>query len=128
MSTLSKDQILEVLRIFEFGDQEGLFWRDFDGILHMYVLCSDVFFWGSADMEEITPENLPLLHETREELHKINQDMQLDTLFCARVRKIRPQGALYKYLDEDTWHLFDDCGPERDVGIGNPHPQPERTK
>ena len=41
-------------------------------------------------------------------------------LFCARIRKMRPQGACYAYYDKKDWHLFDACGPERECGFGNP--------
>jgi hypothetical protein len=44
-------------------------------------------------------------------------------LFCARVRKMRPQGAWYAYCPEAEWPLFDACGPERGVDAGNPYAQ-----
>ena len=37
---------------------------------------------------------------------------------------MRPQGAYYKYIDKEVWHLFDEAGPEREVGKGNT-PKPE---
>ena len=46
------------------------------------------------------------------------------SLFCCRVRKMRPQGAYYKYIDKEVWHIFDEAGPEREVGKGNT-PKPE---
>ncbi|UDL15984.1 hypothetical protein QEH42_gp234 [Microbacterium phage Pumpernickel] len=44
----------------------------------------------------------------------------LPLLFAAKSRKMRPQGAYYKSIPENIWHLFDACGPEREVGMGNP--------
>lgn len=42
-------------------------------------------------------------------------------LFAARVRGMRPQGAAYKVrYDKSIWHLFNECGPERETGPGNP--------
>ena len=41
---------------------------------------------------------------------------------------MRPQGAYYPESDPETWPLFDDCGPEREVGLGNPYRPGERKK
>lgn len=54
-------------------------------------------------------------------------------LYAARRRGLRPQGACYP-KDTRLWHLFDQCGPEREVGFGNPFapgeydPQSERAR
>lgn len=42
-------------------------------------------------------------------------------LFAARVRGMRPQGAAYTFYPPETWPLFDACGPEREIGFGNPY-------
>jgi hypothetical protein len=47
-------------------------------------------------------------------------------LFVCRERKMRPQGAVYPE-DRRFWPLFDACGPEREVGLGNPHASPEAS-
>jgi len=37
---------------------------------------------------------------------------------------MRPQGAYYQQcVPLELYHLFDECGPEREVGFGNPKPQ-----
>lgn len=84
-----------------------------------YVNCNDLFVWGCADGEEITVETLT-------EFHKALSDCggNLNTasdLYCARRRKMRPQGACYSHYNKKYWSLFDACGPEREVGLGNPH-------
>lgn len=110
------------------GDCSGhVYWELENGEIRFWVLCNDTFFWGTGDGEDITPENVHLLEEASKELAAFGEqvrDFCLTTLFAAKVRKMRPQGALYKYLDEETWPLFDACGPERDVGLGNPEPHP----
>lgn len=144
--------------------------------------CSDLFFWGCADAEPVTPGNIHHLRQTvadltplyraarerergwkdqaREELHRAyeawtaahpeNKDENgnypgwgksedfkeqekkypvtsyrygeiISLLFSARSRGMRPQGAYYKLFPRDTWELFDACGPEREVGVGNPY-------
>jgi len=41
-------------------------------------------------------------------------------LYCARKRKMRPQGAMYEYLNKENWPLFDECGPVREKSLSNP--------
>ena len=49
-------------------------------------------------------------------------------LYCARKRKMRPQGAMYKTIPKTLWHLFDVCGEEREMNMGNPKPQPKEIE
>ncbi len=100
--------------------------------------CSDIFFWGSADSEEVTTETWPLLEQTVADVKVLydrwkpqrgGEDHGGDAfrlagplcwLYAARVRKQRPQGASYSYFPRDLWPLFDACGPDRATGLGNP--------
>ena len=142
--------------------------------------CSDTFFWGTSDHEEVTHHNLDILEATVAELKPLwltariadNAVYQLEKaeraqvyadwktanpdsldaagwrtsvefaelaeryralyrakgfsgavadLFAARSRQERPQGACYSGYDRSIWSLFDACGPEREVGLGNPY-------
>jgi hypothetical protein len=143
-----------------------------------YLDCSDTFWWGTSDAEEVTEETFPILvdviaalvpgyreaekrrrgpeQEEADRLLKVAREewekdpdhdpkdsaawrnspefkeayshqiwphkfLPIGDLFAARVRKMRPQGAAYKVrYDESIWHLFNECGPEREVGNGNP--------
>ena len=85
-----------------------------------WVNCNDLFFWGSSDCETLTIENLPILEQAFADCKAVDLEWAADMLFCARVRKERPQGAAYP-KDPKTWPLFDACGPEREVGFGNPY-------
>jgi hypothetical protein len=96
--------------------REYVFWTS---DLEFYVDCSDVFFWGAGDAEQITAENF---EEFKSAVVEAGADGP--ALFCARMRKERPQGAVYEHLDEENWALFDACGPRREVGFGNPRPHP----
>lgn len=39
-----------------------------DGYFITYINCSDTFFWGTSDCEELTEENIHIFEETVEEL------------------------------------------------------------
>lgn len=119
------DQIaLRALRVTAFEYTDVLFWRVDDDILSVSVECSDVFFWGSADVEPLTVKNIDLFEATYAECEdrfgKYNAEHATE-LFCARARNTRPQGAFYKYLSPEWAELFNAAGPERETGLGNPY-------
>lgn len=87
------------------------------------VACNDVFAWGCADAETITPDNLPQLRKALADVAAVAETWAGDEaayLFVARIRQHRPQGACYPE-DRKLWPLFDACGPERELGLGNPY-------
>lgn len=74
------------------------------------VNCSDTFYWGCSDFEEVELTELNELLSC----YEIAKDWGGD-LFACRKREMRPQGACYtKRFPEELHHLFDACGPERD--------------
>lgn len=88
------------------------------------VDCGDVFYWGSSDVEYIKEDDIPLFEEclNQSEYHGY-------TLYCARKRQMRPQGAFYKYIDDEkTKELLNAVGPEREIGIANPYTQDNEYK
>lgn len=102
---------------FEYTDT--LWWRtDEDGSLRLFIKCSDFFYPGSADLEEITDANVQALADTIAECEAIvgrHEAEDATLLWCARQRSMRPRGAYYKYyLDSRLHPLFDAAGPERD--------------
>src|SRR5262245_11099327 len=122
MKERSFDFVLRVLRTFEEIDAVGdLWWRTgghFDPVT-FYVSCNDIFFWGTADCEEITPENIEQLDQAIRDVHEVTSKdgwgaSTAVLLFCARIKGMRPQGAAYQYIDQALVHLFDAAGPERD--------------
>lgn len=105
----------------QFHSCDSIFW---DEDLRFYVNCNDVFDWGCSDAEEVTPENIHLLEQSFKD-----DRIYAETLFCARVRKIRPQGAAYPPKErEKTIQLLNECGPERKTGLGNPYKNQEDYK
>lgn len=113
--------VVRVMRAFPDGEPE-LWWRK-SPVLMLFVNCSDAFAWGCADLEQVTPDNVDVLERSVEEA-----GMDGALLFCARVRRMRPQGAMYKHIAEERWPLFDACGPERATGLGNPLTPEEAIK
>lgn len=117
----------DVLHLAVDLDFDGLIrWRrDKQGQLIPFILCSDLFYWGVADLEDITPDNVGELKQAHDDLGAINPDefwgYYAGDLFCARIREMRPQGAAYSSYSKDIWPLFDACGPEREAGYGNPY-------
>jgi hypothetical protein len=120
--------VLEVLKVtIEFDCTDSLFWKFENNIFKVYAVCNDLFYWATADLEEITEENLPEIRKAFADAiaayPKFGEIYGLD-LFCARMRHIRPQGAAYPKEWRGTsikalWKLFDDCGPERPMDIFN---------
>jgi hypothetical protein len=144
-----KDLLYEVAKLSQFDACDAIWWRwdaqkSSEGTrLMVLVNCNDLFYWGCADCEEVTEDNLPVLREAVADCERVsgseygNQDDAF-LLFCCRVRGMRPQGAYYKHLkvyvrgddDEaarrttDLRALFDACGPEREVDyLNNPKAQ-----
>ena len=124
--------ILRVLGIVEeYELRDMLFWRTdskYAPVTFM-INCNDIFYWGCADLEPITPENIGILEQSGKDYKEIGKsidpkssmyELEIPALFCARVRKMRPQGACYPE-DKAYWPLLDACGPKRETGLGNPH-------
>lgn len=130
--------IKDVLTIFDgFGDgyiiRDQLGWythtEEADPVC-FDINCNDLFYWASADGEEITPDNVQLLKDTISEMaqlekrlcegknykfccdNKLHASEYAGTLFCCRSRKMRPQPPWYKSYPEYMHPLFDACGPE----------------
>jgi len=116
--------VMRVLGLASKWDICGSLWWRIDGEyapITFFVNCNDVFYWGCADAETITPENVDLLEQSMKDAEGTHQYGELygTMLWCARVRKQRPQGAAYPD-ERELWPLFDECGPERETGFGNP--------
>jgi hypothetical protein len=135
-----------VLRVFAFENCDSLFWRGsgpngIDGPIVFSASCSDFFWWGTADVEEITYTDVPALEQALLDLKAVTDYPTTFTgqggpltydwthlageLYAARKRQMRPQGAAYsKDWPPAIIALFDACGPVRDTGLGNPRPSP----
>jgi hypothetical protein len=77
--------------------------------IRLLVNCSDTFFWGCSDAEEIELSELPALQECYRLSPRYGGE-----LWVCRKRGMRPQTASYRECyPESEWHLFDAAGPER---------------
>jgi len=112
--------ILEVLRIFSLDETDcygDLFWRCEDpGTVEFFVNVNDVFWWATADLEEIMPEDLPEIRRAITDVRAVTgRELHIHeafTLWAARKRGMRPQQLAYP-KDEQLRALFDACGPAR---------------
>lgn len=68
--------------------------------------------WGNY-VQYTAPKCPPLI--------KYHLDRSFADLFAAKVRGMRPQGACYTYYPKELWIEFDQAGPEREIGFGNPY-------
>lgn len=139
--------VTRVLKIFDgFHGQSGenLSWR-VDGEyapVSFFAKCNDLFWWGSSDSEEVTPDNVHEMERALADCLAVNEEcnkcrpitqrvytnVHAETLFCCRMRKMRPQGAYYNHLPEEMWPLIDACGPARSIDVGNPTLHPYERK
>jgi len=127
------DFILRVLGTMADADCEReLSWRT-DGEfapITFWINCNDFFWWGCADGQDLGDwESLDVLDKAIADCRALDEEHWGPLLFCARDRGMRPQGAYYKLIPEKLWPLFHACGPEREVGLGNPsHPKKAEPK
>lgn len=112
LSTLPKNLVEQIAE-----DNVGVYVRK--ETPKLYINCNDLFAWGCADSEDLPIDALPHLEKAVEDC---GGDWDIGgLLYCARNRKVRPQGAFYSYIPNNLWHLFDSCGEERETGFGNPY-------
>lgn len=113
---MTPDQAVQVLRLWEQADlYEDIHWHvDPDGSVRLYANCSDLFYWATADAEEIVPGDLPLLIGTLNDLKTVDATYLLPELFSARKRKLRPQKPCYEHFSEAVAALFDACCTEKE--------------
>ena len=110
--------MVQVLKFFyELDAHDMLWWRTDEPSVRFFVLCSDTFAWGTADLEEIEPRDLTLLKSTAADVLALDPDgdqyysFWVPILFCARKRGLRPMPRME--IPEELKVLFDACGPER---------------
>jgi hypothetical protein len=110
--------VYKVLQFFDSIDShDSLYWDCHDNEVSFWINCNDLFWWATADLEEITEENFNILVETYKEFEGNDKAhdriYHADALFACRSRKMRPQNCILKDLPEHIRPLFEACGPER---------------
>lgn len=113
-----------ILNATAFDLCDCIFWRvDSEyAPITFFAECNDVFDWGTSDCERITEWNIEILEQSIKDCKeaKIEGMYHAPILFCARVRKKRPQNRFYKNLCKELIDLYNACGPERKVSLFNP--------
>ena len=107
------DLIYRAFKIFNGFDgpnSDELWWRtDIDGEqIRLLVNCNDLFWWGTADCEQLTYENIGLLESTYEECTK-DEKSRAHLLWIARIRRLVPQEPYFKYFPESMHAKFRAC-------------------
>lgn len=111
MRRLSPDNLMAVLRASaDLGDSEMFFWRVSETItdpatgkwvrnpddddIHLHVDCSDLFLWGSADLEEVTDENVDVFTRAMGDIRALGDTQKFGPyagyLFAARACRTLP--------------------------------------
>lgn len=106
----------DVLNTIYYNDaHDDLFWTVSDDTIKFSIMCSDVFWWATADTEEVNEDSLPLLKQSYKDVKEASgESFYGSSLYCARRRMLRPQRP---YLDRigntQVRALFEAAGPER---------------
>lgn len=117
-----KDFLWELAHIFTFGENvDSLFWHTVP-TFKAFIMCSDEFYWGTADAEEVLPEDLDELRKAQADVAAVEpvHKWLWTTLWVARKRGMRPQGAMYKHFTPEVVELINQAGPAREIDFGNP--------
>lgn len=77
-----------------------------DGHVTLAVNCSDVFAWACADMERITPDDLPLLRLCYTRLEVVDETYLLGELYAAAKRRRSPQAPYLATLTDAAKAVF----------------------
>lgn len=112
--------------VAQYDCHDEIFWNS---SLQVFVNVNDIFYWGTADLEEITEENFPALEKAFEDIIAAAKNPRAGALysndainlFASRLRGMRPQNAVYQAIHPDFFELFNACGPDRFAGLGNPY-------
>jgi hypothetical protein len=126
---VTANEVLRVLAVWERCDTyEGLMWKVKGDTAQVFALCSDFFYWGTADCEEVTADDLDLLESCAADLKTVGNEFLVGELFAARKRDMRPQHPVGRTYDRenrcyvgDLWSpelraLFDAAGPPVEAG------------
>jgi hypothetical protein len=122
------DEVRKVVESLYRKDVWGdVLWSADENEVECSFIVNDMFWWGTADGETVEASDLELLDECYSQLRAIGvgETVYLGTLYAARKRGIRPQGAAYARISKEVCVLFNLCGDHRPADFGNPVATPE---
>ena len=120
-----------IRKLLEIGEEyeahDAIWWRcgeqygggRYDDPATFFVNVNDTFWWATADVEKITPENIDELERACADCRTAGGsigELYGPVLFAARQRNMRPQQPAYPQGDDMAGirTLYDAAGPERD--------------
>lgn len=115
------EYMIKCIRLFNLGLIDPIVDIDDNDVVTYGINTNDLFFWGTADVVYVTPDNVDMLERAIADLKVVGSCYVAYSgeLFACRVSGMRPQGAAYPAYKE-LWELFDACGPVRKLDIVNP--------
>lgn len=87
------------------------------GEIKFFVLCNDMFWWGTADSEWVTNEDIPELQRAYDDLENSEcHEVWAPQLWISRKRGMRPQRPWWdrERIPDPVKELFKAAGPHRD--------------
>jgi len=113
------EQVHAILRWFsETECIESLYWNTVPGAILFWVQCNDMFWWGTADAEDVGRADIKDLQEAYQDLQKVDDNFTCyaPELWVARKRGMRPQTPWWdrERFPQEIKDLFLAAGPPRD--------------
>ena len=86
--------------------------------LDFSIMCSDAFFYATADAEDVlSQEDVDLLEQCVEDCLELDNglgEVYGPLLYVAKKRKMRPLLDIYTHIPKAVQELLNACGPERE--------------
>ncbi len=123
MPITTYEDTLRLLHVIAEHDvTDNLWWRTDDRYAPatFFINCNDLFAWACSDCEEVTAADIDDLDQAYKDADAAEKIFHGGLLWVCRKRKMRPQGAFYKYFNEKESALFDACGEPRKTDFANP--------
>lgn len=99
----------------KYGINDLLLWNE---ELEFSIMCSDAFFYATADDEEVlSQEDVDLLEQCIKECLNVGDglgELRGTLLYVAKKRKMRPLLDIYTHIPKAVQELLNACGPDRE--------------
>ena len=99
----------------KYGINDLLLWSE---ELDFSIMCSDAFFYATADDEDISSqEDVDLLEQCIKDCLNVGDglgELRGPLLYVAKKRKMRPLLDIYTHIPKKVCSMLDACGPERE--------------
>ena len=86
--------------------------------LDFSIMCSDAFFYATADAEDVhSQEDVDLLEQCIKDCLKAKDglgELRGTLLYVAKKRKMRPLLDIYTHIPKAVQELLNACGPDRE--------------